>query len=207
MKVTLETQNPMTEEAVKSATGKTWEEWFALLDERGGTGPGKRRELGNYLYADCKLDIWWSATINVEYENARGVLDKDNRPKGYMICSTKTIAAPVEKVYAAWVSNDALDRWFSAHNDAEVTDGGCYKNGDGDTGVYKRVRADKDLRFTWENPAHSPATIVDVTFQDNGKGKTLVTVSHDRIQTRAQADGLRDGWGEALDKLKVWLES
>ena len=69
------------------------------------------------------------------------------------------------------------------------------------------MRKNKDLRFTWENPAHTGGTIVDVAFQDKGKGKTLVTVTHDRIQTRAEADGLREGWGQALDRLKARLEA
>jgi hypothetical protein len=34
-----------------------------------------------------------------------------------------------------------------------------------------------------------------------------VQVTHDRIQTREEADGLRAGWGEALDRLKAYLEA
>ncbi|MBL8230120.1 MAG: SRPBCC domain-containing protein, partial [Bryobacterales bacterium] len=55
-----------------------------------------------------------------------------------------------------------------------------------------------------ENPQHS-ASIVDVVFQAKGT-KTGVIVTHDRIQTRAEADGLRRAWGEALDRLKQMLE-
>ena len=205
MKVKLETQNPLTEEAVKAATGKTWNQWFKVLDDRGGIAQG-RRAIGDYLFGECKLDVWWSATLNVEYEAARGVVEKDGRPKGYMICVTKTIAAPVEKAFAAWASTEGLNSWFSSKNKAEVADGGRYSNADGDTGVFKRVRKNKDLRFTWENPAHTAGTVVDVVFQDKGKGKTGVMITHDRIQQRAEADGLREGWGEALSRLKTVLE-
>ena len=205
MKVKLETQNPLTEESIKSATGKSWKQWFSILDERGGIAQG-RRAISDYLFGECKLDAWWTATLNVEYEAARGFVEKDGRPKGYMICVTKTIAAPVDKAYAAWASAGALDSWFSSNNKAEVVDGGRYSNADGDTGLYKRVRKNKDLRFTWENPAHTAPTIVDVVFQDKGKGKTGVMITHDRIQQRAEADGLREGWGEALTRLKTVLE-
>ena len=205
MKVKLETQNPMTDASVKSATGKTWQEWFGILDKRGGTAQG-RRAINDFLYGECKLDIWWCSSINIEYEAARGVVEKDGRPKGYTICATKTITAPVDKAYDSWVTPDALNKWFSSKNKAEVADGGRYSNADGDAGLYKRVRENKDLRFTWENPAHTAGTIVDVVFQDKGKGKTNVMVTHDRIQTRAEADGLREGWGQALERLKAWLE-
>ncbi|MFY9608199.1 MAG: SRPBCC domain-containing protein [Blastocatellia bacterium] len=203
MQVDLKAEHALTE--VKAATGKTWDEWFSILDKRGGIAKG-RRDIGNYLYGECKLDPWWSATINVEYEAARGVVEKDGRPKGYMICVTKTIAAPVDKAYGAWASAEGLNEWFSKKNKADVADGGSYSNADGDTGVFKRVRKNKDLRFTWENPAHTSPTQVDVVFQDKGKGKTGVMVTHDRIQKREEADGLRDGWAQALDCLKSLLE-
>jgi uncharacterized protein YndB with AHSA1/START domain len=204
MQVTLKAEHPLSE--VKAATGKTWDEWFSILDKRGGIAKG-RRDIGNFLYAECKLDVWWCATINVEYEAARGAVEKDGRPKGYMICVTKTIAAPVDKAYAAWATAEGLNDWFSKKNKAEVADGGSYSNADGDAGVFKRVRTNKDLRFTWENPAHTSPTLVDVVFQDKGKGKTGVMITHDRIQNREEADGLREGWGKALDRLKSLLEA
>jgi uncharacterized protein YndB with AHSA1/START domain len=206
MRVKLESQYPETDEAAEAATGKTFEEWFRVLDERGGPAQG-RRAINDYLYTECKVDAWWCPTINIRYEAARGVTEKDGRPKGYTICATKTVAAPVEQVYAAWASGKALSRWFGEGTEAEVADGGRYRCADGDQGVFKRVRPNKDLRLTWENPAVTPGSIVDVAFQDKGKGKTGVVVTHDRIQTRAEADGLRAGWGEALDRLKALLES
>ena len=124
-----------------------------------------------------------------------------------MICVTKTIASPVEKAYEAWATSEALNQWFSKKNNAEVSDGGRYSSADGDTGVFKRVRKNKDIRFTWENPAHSSPTLVDVVFQDKGKGKTGVMITHDRIQNREEADGLREGWASALGRLKALLEA
>jgi len=204
MQVKLESQHPETEEAVRAATGKGWEEWFAVLDAKGGPSLG-RRAINLFLYDECKVDAWWCATLNIRYEAARGVVEKDGRPKGYTICATKTIAAPLEAVYARWASGPALSEWFGAGTVADVADGGAYRNADGDTGTFKRVRAGKDLRFTWENAAHAPS-LVDVLFQDKGKGKTGVQVTHDRLQTRAEADGLRAAWGEALDRLKALAE-
>jgi uncharacterized protein YndB with AHSA1/START domain len=206
MQVRLESQHPETDEAAKAATGRTFEEWFQVLDERGGPAQG-RRAINDFLYGECKVDAWWCPTINIRYEAARGVVEKDGRPKGYTICATKTIAAPVAKVYAAWASGEALSRWFGEATQAEVADGGSYRNADGDAGVFKRVRPNKDLRLTWENPAVTPGSLADVAFQGNGNGKTGVLVTHDRIQTRAEADGLRAGWLEALDRLKALVET
>jgi uncharacterized protein YndB with AHSA1/START domain len=68
------------------------------------------------------------------------------------------------------------------------------------------VRQDKDLRFTWNTKGSTDDAQVDVMFAETA-GKTGMTPTHGRIQTRAEADGLRRAWGEAFDRLKKRLEA
>ena len=51
-----------SDESVKSATGRTWQEWFKLIDERGGPPLG-RRKIGLILYDEFKVDTAWGAAI------------------------------------------------------------------------------------------------------------------------------------------------
>jgi uncharacterized protein YndB with AHSA1/START domain len=206
MKINVETNQPMTDESIKAATGRNWEEWFAYLDAWDAKGKG-RRETGVHLYYDLKLGDWWSPTIGVEYEAARGMREKDGKLRGYMICSTKTINAQMPEIYAAWSSPEQLDRWFGEGNKATFEDGGTFENADGNRGEFKRVRKDKDIRLVWKDPRCGEGTPVDVTFTAKGDKKCLMMLSHDRIQTRAEADGLRNAWGAAFDRLKSTLES
>ncbi len=189
MKYKLESDQPVTDAASQAATGKTLAQWFAELDKLNGLKLG-RGGVGKHLLAQ-KVDPWWISTISVEYEKHHDVRKKDGLYEGYFVCSTKTIAAPVAEVYAAWTCNESLNQWFGAGTNAEVKDGGAYENKEGDKGVFLRVREGKDLRLTFENPAFSSLTQVDVQFQDKGKGKTGLTLNHTRIQTRAESDGLR----------------
>jgi uncharacterized protein YndB with AHSA1/START domain len=204
MKYELASDHPVTNEAAKAATGKTLDQWYAILDAQDGLKQG-RRAVNNWLY-EQKVDPWWCTTIAVEYEKHHDVRKKDGHYEGYFICSTKTIAAPVSEVFAAWSNNDKLSQWFGAATKAEVKDGGSYANKDGDKGTFQRVRSNKDLRLSFENPAFSGPSLVDVQFQDKGKGKTGLLVNHSRIQTRAEADGLRAAWAAALDQLKTLCE-
>ena len=205
MKSTFKSDYPVTNEAAKSATGKTLDQWFAELDKANGLKLG-RREINSRLY-EQKLDLWWCTTIAVEYEKHHDVRKKDGLFDGYFVCSTKTIAAPVVDVYKAWSNAAELSKWFGAATKAEVKDGGTFANKDGDKGTFLRVRQNKDLRLTFETAGISAPTQVDVQFQDKGKGKTGLLVNHTRIQTRAEADGLRAAWSDALNKLKTTLES
>lgn len=204
MQFTAQTEFPLTDDACQAATGKTLTQWFAWLDA-GGSHPG-RRELIQKMYVDNKLPTWWAVTIAVEYEKHCGMKKKDGLYEGYGICATKNIAAPLDRLYAAWASAAALSPWFGAKTAADVAEGATYSNADGDRGKFLRVRPHKDLRFTWENPALSAPTLVDAVFVDKGPGKSHVMVNHSRIQLRAEADGLRAGWLDALGRLKALLE-
>jgi uncharacterized protein YndB with AHSA1/START domain len=204
MKCTLKSDHPVTNEAAKAATGKTLDQWFAELDKADGLKLG-RREINNRLYAQ-KLDPWWCTTIAVEYEKHHDVRKKDGLFEGYFVCATKTIGAAPADVFKACASGAELSKWFGAGTKAEVKDGGTFQNKDGDKGTFLRVRENKDLRLTFENPGLSAPTQVDVQFQDKGKGKTGLLVNHTRIQNRDEADGLRAAWAQALDQLKAACE-
>lgn len=204
MKYKLASDQPVTNEAAKSATGKTLDQWFAVLDKMDGLKQG-RRVINNHLY-EQKVDPWWCATIAVEYEKHHDVRKKDGLFEGYFVCATKTIAAAPNEVYGAWSSGPELSKWFGAATKAEVKDGGTFESKDGDRGKFLRVRENKDIRMTFENEDLSAPTLVDVQFQDKGKGKTGLLVNHTRIQTRAEADGLRVAWAKALDQLKSVCE-
>ncbi len=205
MKCTHQPDHPVTNEAAKSETGKTLDEWFAVLDKQDGLKQGRRAN-NNYL-AEQKVDFWWCTTIAVEYERHHDLRKKDGLFEGYFVCSTKTIAAPPADVYKACANAADLSKWFGPGTKADVKDGGSYENKDGDKGKFLRVRPGKDLRLTFENAGCSSPTQVDIQFQDKGKGKTGLLVNHTRIQTRAEADGLRAAWAGALDQLKAICES
>jgi uncharacterized protein YndB with AHSA1/START domain len=204
MKSNLKSDHPVTNEAAKAATGKTLDQWFATLDKMDGLKQG-RRAINNHLY-EQKLDPWWCATIAVEYEKHHDVRKKDGLYEGYFVCATKTIAATPAEVFSAWSSGPLLSKWFGAATKADVQDGGSFENKDGDRGKFLRVRENKDIRMTFERKDLSAPTLVDVQFQDKGKGKTGLLVNHTRIQTRSEADGLRAAWATALDQLKTVCE-
>jgi uncharacterized protein YndB with AHSA1/START domain len=202
----------VTDASAREKTGKTLQQWFTHLDELGGVAKG-RRELVNQLSGakldarlDAKLHEWWATTIVVEYERARGALEKDKLPKGYSISSTKTIAAPLERVFQAFGSAADLDRWLGPGTQVAFQDGGALTNADGDRATFTRLRPDKDLRLSWGHPARAPGSQVEVLFADKGQGRTGLTLNHTRIQSRRAADELRAGWSEAFERLKKHLE-
>lgn len=206
MKVTNAPDFPVTDDACKAATGKTLQDWFKELDAIDGLKKG-RRDSVQHIYVQAGLkDPWWPTTIYVAYEAHKGVVKKDGFAEGYTICCTKNIGAPVAKVYETWTDPAKFKEMFGDNGRQHVEEGGTLECDSGCRATFTRVRPEKDLRFTWEHPGSTMPMQVDVQFQDN-KGKCLMNVMTSRIQTRDEADGLRNAWGEALVRLKALAEA
>ncbi|MEO8018810.1 MAG: SRPBCC domain-containing protein [Pseudomonadota bacterium] len=205
MKVERKSDHAVSEASCKAASGKSLAEWFKALDRHGGIPVG-RRMLGQWLMKELEVEPWWSATILNEYEIARGDLAKDGKPKGFSICPTKSIKAPAKNCFEAFATAKALDAWFGPKHDVDLRDGGYWRNADGNRATIKKVNAGKNIRFIAEDAGLTLPTPVEIKFESKGD-KCTVMVSIDRLQTRAEADGYRRAWGDALDRLKARLES
>lgn len=205
MKIDLRSDKPLDDASAQADTGRTLREWFALLDAFGGPGQG-RRAIGNHLYDTYKLDPWWIATLNIQYEAAHGLREKDGRTKGYSICATKSIKAGPQPCFDAFASADALDRWLGPGHTLGFKDGGVLANGDGNAAAIRTIKPGKAIKLTWQQADAAPDTPVEIKFQPAG-AKTTVMIVHDRLQSRAEADGFRRAWGESLERLKAVLES
>ena len=194
----------VSESSCRQATGRTLADWFKALDRRGGIAPG-RRALTRWLTKENEVDPWWATTVINEYEIARGNLARDGKPRGYRICPTRTMSASAADCYAAFTTATALDQWFGPAHDVDVRDGGHWRNGDGNQAVIRKVTPGKVIRLLAEDGGLTLPAPVDIRFATRG-AKCTIRVSIDRLQTRAEADGYRRAWAEALDRLAAHLE-
>jgi uncharacterized protein YndB with AHSA1/START domain len=204
MKVQRKADHAVGEDSARAATGKSLSDWFKAIDARGGTRLG-RRETGNWMVAELKLDPWWATTINHEYEIVRGVREKDGLPKGYTVCATKSLKVDPHAAYTAFASAKALDAWFGGKHVLELREGGRLANADGNRATVRKFTPDKVIRLLWEDEGLTMPTPVEIKFAPAG-AKTTVMVTIDRLQNRAEADGYRKAWGEALERLKAHIE-
>ncbi|HSI72195.1 MAG TPA: hypothetical protein VK934_03390 [Fimbriimonas sp.] len=178
--IALGSDYPVTDESCKAATGKTFGEWAAELSASEALANKRRDAIVEITETTGRTaeGVWWATTIWVEYERQLGRVQKDGRPEGYHLCSTKTINAPVEKVQAALAAE--LDN---------IT----------------RIRDGKDIRATWTTPGCEP-TEVEVLLAPAG-AKVGVNVNHKRIPNRDEADALRRYWAERLVAVKASVEA
>jgi uncharacterized protein YndB with AHSA1/START domain len=173
------------DEAIRAKTGKTWREWIALLDAAGARAMS-HREIAALLGARFGAErAWWWQTITVGYEQARGRRRTHERPDGFEISGTRTIAASATAAYRAFADRRVLDRWLP---DAKLT--------------ITSAKPPRSIRFAW-----GAGTRGDVAFLPVGPGKTRVTVQHRRLATAAAAARFKGYWRRGLDRLERTLRA
>ena len=127
----------------------------------------------------------------------------------------KTIQAPIEKVFDAWLDPKMLSRFMmpmpgmpesDVENDAR--EGGKFTIvmhvGDDDlphTGEYLKIDRPQKLIFTWESHRSIQNSTVTLNFEKIDEGNTRISLSHIRfIDEEARSDH-EGGWANILDKL------
>jgi uncharacterized protein YndB with AHSA1/START domain len=173
----------MGDDAVREATGKSWEEWFRKLD-RAGAKEMEHAAIARHLSEEENVPDWWCQMVTVGYEQARGLRQKHQRPDGFSVSASRTLAVPIERAFDAFADAKTRKRWLS------------------DTGfTVRRATRPKSLRITWVDGV----TNVDVNLYAKDDGRSQVSVQHSKLPDADAAARMKAYWGEALDRLREKL--
>jgi hypothetical protein len=175
-----------SDETIRQRTGRGWEEWFALLDEWGAP-ERTHREIARWVAEQQGVvPLAWNAqAVAGSYELARGLRAVGEKPDGFAITSSKTVAVPVERLFDAFVDPSLRERWLP----------------DGELRARTTTRP-KSARFDWGDGG----TRVHVTFLAKGNAKSTAALEHRRLADAEQAERMKDYWRRNVAALKELLE-
>jgi hypothetical protein len=174
----------MSDEAVHAKTGRTWTEWLDVLD-LAGAAKLTHPQIVAHLKGEHRLTDWWCQMVAVAYEQAKGLRDRHEKPTGYEVGVSKTISAPLSRLFRAWEDRRIRDKWLE------------------DPGfVIRKATPGKSMRITWVDGKSS----VDAGFYAKGDGKSQISVQHGRLENAREAARLKTYWAAQLGKLKEMLE-
>jgi hypothetical protein len=172
-------------EGMRRATGRDRNEWFDVLDAWDATGR-PYHEIAAWLTAEHDLSRWWAQKLIVEYEQERGLRAPGVRPDGtFTVTASKTVAVPVDRLFAAFVDPEVRERWLPAAVIRERTS-----------------QPGRSVRFDWDDGA----TRVNVSVAAAGEAKSQTAVEHERLPDAQAADEAKAYWRERLAVLKTLLE-
>jgi uncharacterized protein YndB with AHSA1/START domain len=175
---------PVSEEAVRKATGRAWQEWFVLLDQAGAIEL-PHREIARRLRDENGVDGWWAQSVTVAYEQARGLRAPGQRPDGWEVTASKTVKVPIERLYEAFTNEAWRERWLPG---AELG--------------LRTATAPKSARYDWEDGS----TRVVVGFEAKGDGKSVIALAHQKLPDADTAEAMKAYWRERVALLKELLE-
>lgn len=97
----------MGNDALTAGTGRTWEQWFELLDAA-GAAQWKHPQIAAWLRETHAVPAWWCQTVTVGFEQARGMRLPGQRADGsFEVGASKTIAGEQSAVLDAVIATVA----------------------------------------------------------------------------------------------------
>ena len=161
-----------SEETVRGATGKGWDEWFRILDAWGAV-ERPHGEVTRYLREEHGVSGWWSQSVSIGYERARGLRAANQGSNGFHVSVSKTVPVPVDRLFREFVQG----RWLEPG-----------------TLTPRTTRPSRSARFDFRDGASR----VVVGFEAKGDAKSTVSLIHERLADREAVEEMRAFWKERL---------
>jgi hypothetical protein len=173
-----------TDANVRQNTGKGWREWFRILDAWGAK-ERTHSDIVRYLMGEHGVPGWWSQSITVGYERARGMRAKYQSVTGFFQVSvSKTFPIGVGKLFKFFAEAPQRNRWLER----------------GTLKVRKTLK-NRSVRFDFRDGTSR----VVVSFDPRGRGKTTVAVQHERLPDARAVEEMRGMWKDHLERLAKML--
>src|SRR5947207_11677897 len=147
-----------SDEAIRQRTGRGWEEWFALLDEW-GAADRSHREIARWVAEkQGVVPLAWNAqAVAASYELTRGLRVVGEKPDGFAVTASKTVAVPADRLYDVFVDASLREDWLP---DGELRE--------------RTATKPKSARFDWGERGSR----VHVTFLAKGEAKSTLALEH-----------------------------
>jgi hypothetical protein len=169
-----------SDKGIEATTGKTYSDWFALLDAAGARKM-TYNEIVATLQSQHRLGRWWAQKLTIMYELERGLRQKHETAAGYQVSFSRTFPFPVSKLFKMWHHKQARSQWLMD-----------------DALAIRTATANKKLRGSWGNRKGR----VEVSFYPKGQSKCQIVVQHAKLGGSVEASRMEKYWAEALDCLK-----
>lgn len=169
----------VSDAAVRKSTGKTWDQWFRILDAWEGANH-THSEIARHLHVEQGVNGWWAQSVTVGYERARGMRAPHQRPDGFCAYVSKTFPVEAERLERAFADARQRNRWLERG-----------------TLTARPSKAQTSLRFDFrEGPTRTL-----VFFDSKGPSKATASIQHERLPDREAVEEMRAFWKERFKHL------
>jgi len=168
------------DETVKAKTGKSWHEWFDIL-ENASADKLNHQEIVNLLTRRHNLNDWWSQMVAKVYEQHVRIHEQYERAEGHEISVIKTFQVDVKIIYDAWFTDEKRRCWLQ-ESPLKIT----------------ASTRNKSIRAQWANGQSR----LSIDFYSKGENKSQVVVQHMKLPSLKAAEDMQTFWKEKLTTLE-----
>lgn len=173
----------ISSDAVQRRTGKSWDDWFEILDAAGARDLD-HKSIVAILAQRHGVGPWWQQMVTEAYRQVRGKSDQQRTESGFQASADKTLNIPLARLFRMWNDTEQRAVWLSDERFQ-----------------IKKASSGKSIRARWgRGTSH-----VDVFFQDRGGDRSAVSVRHNQIENRHAAEQMQAYWTRKLDALEKAL--
>lgn len=169
----------ISDEAVLQATGRSWREWFGLM-ESAGMGDLSHSEIVSVLRDEHGVPSWWQQSIADAFERFIGRRPATGTEDGFHASVTCTVDLPAETVYRMWADDGARGTWLRKR-DFEVT---MRDPGRAVSGTWSRDGSD-----------------LEVSIEEIEEGRCRITILHRKLADVETVETMRKFWKMAVGRL------
>ena len=123
--------------------------------------------------------------VTVTYEQQTGRRQHHEKPEGFQISVSRTVNAPLAKLYKSFATEKARASWLG-QTDLQV----------------RKATANKSMRVTWKDQK----TSLEINFYSKSAYNSQVVVQHSKLSSASEAAKMKTYWGKALDRLRETIE-
>jgi uncharacterized protein YndB with AHSA1/START domain len=194
------TINRVSDEAVKKATGKTWDEWVVLLD-KAGAQKMTHTEIAQWLEDKKHIkSSWWCQMVTVGYEYAKGRrIVGETADVGFEIGVTKTLPISKKQAWDLLMSPAGMKTWLGKA--VKLEKGQTYTAAEGTTGEIRTLKPGERVRLTWQPKEFKQPSTLQVTVIPSGQ-KTSIRFHHEKLSSKKAREDMRRHWQQVLNKLQ-----
>lgn len=165
-----------SDDAVRAATGRGWDEWCDLIDSWPGHVDG-HTAIAAHLRDDHGIDSWWAQAVTVGYERITGRRLPYQMADGTFTASrSRTLAIDADALRAMLL--DDVER-------SVLLPGLATERRSGAAARSPRIALDRGVAL--------------FTIEPREDGRATVTVSHERLTSPEEREKWRFYWSEWLD--------
>lgn len=174
-----------SDETITRGSGKSWDEWFAILDAWGAT-KRSHGEIARYVNETHGVSGWWAQTVTVGYERGRGMRRVHERTTGFYVGVSKTLPVGARRLSDEFTDTRKRNRWLEP---------GLLRT--------RTSQPGKSARFDFlEDDSR-----VHVYFVSKGRGKATVSIQHERLPNEGAVEERRSFWKDRLGRLAEQLDA